>query len=67
MSQRATTAPLRDIVAIILDCECKGRDIFLQNKFIASFFLIYLVDTIFFKYFAHSFNQNVQYNADDSF
>ena len=27
----------------------------------------YLVDTIFFKYFAHSFNQNVQYNADDSF
>ncbi len=32
-----------------------------------NFFLIYLVDTIFFEYFAHSFNQNVQYDAYYSF
>ena len=25
-AQRATTAPLRDIVAIIPDCECKGMN-----------------------------------------
>ena len=37
-AQRATTAPLRDVVAIILDCECKGRNSFWINKILAVFF-----------------------------
>ena len=38
-AQRATTAPLRDIVAIIPDCECKGMNYFLQSKLFYKKFL----------------------------
>ena len=39
LAQRATTAPLRDIVAIIPDCECKGMNYFLQSKLFYKKFL----------------------------